>query len=151
MRPAWLLSSLFLISLVHPLKVAAQLEQAQSIPFYLPIESDELQQGVSQLGAALSAEGLNHITPVAVKYWNSYQQSIRHGKRGIYLAAPHYSAWAVVKHNFVPVLRIAEPLKYVIAARRGDSHLFEINDAQSIGVCSEPTKPGLPADQSCIS
>ena len=115
----------------------AQPSEAKPIPFYLPVHSDAMTQKVTQLGIQLHAMGLTQVQPTAVKYWNNYQQAIRQGRRGIYLAAPHYSAWAVIKHNFVPLFRIAERLQYVIIVRRGDSHLFEISDLDKKRVCAQ--------------
>lgn len=135
---SWLFWSLFISSGAEAQSLSSvRTQDTETVPFYLPIETDELEQIVWQLGTALRGAGLNNITPVPVKYWNSYQQSIRHGKPGIYLAAPHYSAWVVMRHNFVPLFRIAEPLRYVIAARRSDSHLFEVNDLNNRLVCAQ--------------
>jgi len=70
-------------------------------------------------------------------YWHPYQQGLRRGRVGFYLAAPHFASWAIHKHRFVPMLRLSEPLKYVIAARRDDARIFEVNDLANRVVCSQ--------------
>lgn len=107
------------------------------IKFYLPLEGDHLKPAVRQLAKQLHAGGLTQILPVAVRYWTNYQQGLRHGSPGIYLAAPHFAAWAINEHKFLPLVRLNQPLQYVIAVRRTDHELFEINDLDRQYVCAQ--------------
>jgi hypothetical protein len=91
----------------------------------------------AQLNQALQQAGLGHFKVVTADYWHPYQQGIRQGRPGLYLAAPHFVAWAIQKHQFKPVLRLPNKLRYVIAARRNDTQYFEINDLANQPVCSQ--------------
>ena len=107
------------------------------IKLHLPIESDSLEKSVHLIQTTLHSEGLDQIEVIAVKYWHNYQRSLRAGHFGIYLAAPHYTAWALAEHDFVPIVRLAEPLKYVIAAHRSNANIFEVNDLDNQRVCAQ--------------
>lgn len=106
------------------------------IELHLPIESESLLKSTELIQQALNADGLNEIEVKAVEYWQNYQHALRKGQFGIYLAAPHYAAWAVAEHNFMPIVRLAEPLKYVIATYRASPTIFEINDLHNERVCA---------------
>ncbi|NND81256.1 MAG: hypothetical protein HKN50_02380 [Gammaproteobacteria bacterium] len=107
-----------------------------SLRLHLPADTAQGVQAVAELGALLNGSGLASIEAHAVKYWPRYQQNIRNGMPGIYLAAPHFSAWAIHQHNFVPLARVAEPLRFVVASHRSDSHVFELNDLKNRNVCA---------------
>jgi len=104
---------------------------------YLPISSQQFPSLKSGLQEALTAQGLGQLEIKTADFWQSYQQGIRHGRIGIYFAAPHYSAWAIQQHNFSPLLRLPNSLKYVVAARQNDSHFFEVTDLAQQPVCTQ--------------
>jgi len=58
---------------------------------YLPISSQQFPSLKSGLQEALTAQGLGQLEIKTADFWQSYQQGIRHGRIGIYFAAPHYS------------------------------------------------------------
>jgi len=106
---------------------------------YLPISRDQFPELVSNLEAALLKAGLDELKLTTSDYWHPYQHGIRQGRPGIYLAAPHFAAWLVNKHQFEPTLMLSETLQYVIVARRADLDIFEVNDLASKTVCTGPT------------
>ena len=55
----------------------------------------------------------------------------------MYFAAPHFTAWSIIKNQFVPILRLQSELQHVIVARRADSAIFEVNDLAGKTVCTE--------------
>lgn len=89
--------------------------------------------------ADLDSRKLSRFHVRTAIYWHDYQQGLKLGRKGVYLAPPHFAAWAVHKHNFIPLVRLNEPLSYVIASDRTDRSLFEINDLANQFICS--TKP----------
>lgn len=68
--------------------------------------------------------------------WHNYQQGVRLGRAGVYLAPPHFAAWLIHRHRFVPRMRLSSPLSFVIAARRNDAQIFEVNDLARRSVCA---------------
>jgi hypothetical protein len=108
----------------------------QEIPFYLPISNTQFPGLVSQLEIALTDAGLGHLKLTTTDYWHPYQNGIRQGRLGIYLAAPHFASWLIHKYEFKPNLKLDGPLRYVITARRADTNLFEINDLANQTVCT---------------
>ena len=103
----------------------------------MPINSEQLPQIITQLEQELANAGFGNVEVVTADYWHTYQQSIRKGRPGIYFAAPHFLAWTLHQHNFQPLLKLAEPLKYVIASRRNNSNVFEVNDLNKKTVCTQ--------------
>jgi len=114
----------------------AQPAFANSIPFYLPLSSEQFPTISDDLENALHEAGLSQFKVTTTDYWHPYQQGLRRGRRGVYFAAPHFSAWAIDKYKFVPILRLRNKLQYVIVARRTDSHIFEVNDLAGKTVCT---------------
>lgn len=104
---------------------------------FLPYHSSQFPQLGLKLNAALAQAGLSEIKTQSTDHWHPYQQGIRKGRVGIYLAPPHFTAWAIRKHKFKPILRLPDKLKYVIASRSADAHLFEMNDLADKHVCSQ--------------
>ena len=111
--------------------------EPQTIPIYLPIDATQLETNAQVLDRMLQAADLEQFKIKTVKSWSAYQLAIKEGQIAVFLAAPHYSAWAVRKLNYVPLLRIKEPLKYVIAVRKNDSKIFELNDLKNRAVCTQ--------------
>jgi hypothetical protein len=109
----------------------------QNLPFYLPVSSEQFPAIAAQLEEQLAIAGLDNIEVITADYWHTYQQAIRNGRPGIYFAAPHFLAWSIHQHNFQPLLRIAEALTYVIASRRSNSNVFEINDLNQMTICTQ--------------
>jgi len=115
---------------------------ASSLPnntlnLYLPVKKDAVASHQDHLKKALSNKGLGDIQVRFADHWQNYQQALRTGKPGIYLAAPHFSAWAISRHNFKPLVRLREPLRYAIATHRSDASIFEINDLAGRSVCTQ--------------
>ena len=108
----------------------------QKIKLYLPIDREKNTALISTLEDALGEIGLNQIKVEGSDYWHAYQNGLRSGRTGIYFAPPHFAAWAISQHNFVPLARLSSPLSYVIATHQEDRALFEINDLSGEKVCS---------------
>jgi len=130
-----LMLSAVLIS--HSLSVSSNAHSSQSINFYLPIDSKQFPELISQLQQAFEDNGLNEINVISADYWQAYQQSIRYGRVGIYYAAPHFTAWAIEHHDFQTLLRTKGNLKYVIASQYANSNIFEIRDLVGKTVCTQ--------------
>ncbi|RBP49634.1 phosphate/phosphite/phosphonate ABC transporter substrate-binding protein [Arenicella xantha] len=112
-------------------------QQTTDIPLYLPYQSSQYPELALKLDSALAEAGLGQFKTVTTDYWHPYQQGIRQGRIGVYLAAPHYTAWALHKHRFIPFLRLPNSLQYVIATRHADSQYFEVNDLAGQNICSQ--------------
>lgn len=114
-------------------------QQSNSKPplrLFLPIESVNFPQLIATLENKFSEYGFNDIKVATVDDWHDYQQGLRHGRVGLYLAPPHFAAWAIEKHSFQPLLRISKPLSYVITTTRQNPTLFEVNDLAGRTVCT---------------
>ena len=138
-------SQLFMAPISHPKQaVSSHGGSTEKTPLYLPVNAQQFPNMISKLRSALQQAStqdklLEGIKLTTTDYWLPYQQGIRQGRPGIYFAAPHFSAWLINQHGFDPMLRLAGPIQYVIAARREDSHLFEINDLATKTVCTNAT------------
>jgi hypothetical protein len=108
----------------------------QQINLYLPIDRAEHTRLISTLDDALKTAGLSQIKVAGSDYWHAYQNGLRNGRSGIYFAPPHFAAWAISQHDFLPIARLSSPLSYVIATHQEDRALFEINDLSGEKVCS---------------
>lgn len=91
--------------------------------------ADQLQQAISRID-------VTSVNIVTAEHWHEYQQGLRAGRPGIYLAPPHFAAWAIHQHQFKALIRLSSPLSYVIAARRNDANVFEMNDLAKLPVCA---------------
>ncbi len=111
---------------------------ATPINFFLPTTSTTTPELTDKLQSALATKGLDNVVVKNVDFWHPYQQGLREGRFGIYFAQPHFAAWAIAQHNFQPVYKLHGRLKYVLASRRSDDHLFEINDLEGRVICREP-------------
>jgi len=103
---------------------------------HLPIQSQKLMPLAHAIQADLNSHKLAHYQVKTAVYWHDYQQGLKLGRLGVYLAPPHFAAWAIHKHNFLPLVRLNQPLSYVIAANSSDKSLFEINDLANKPICS---------------
>ena len=110
---------------------------AGSISIYLPIHSARYSGLIDQLNERLTHKQLSQFQFKASDYWHPFQQGIRQGRDGVYLAPPHFAAWAIHKHRFIPVAKLEGNLTYVIVARKDDLSLFEIDDLNNRKVCSQ--------------
>jgi len=133
MRPIALYILLVLACVVE----TSQAAEKTITPFYLPFSAEEFPNLASELQTALNEAGLSNFKVNTTDYWHPYQQGLRQGRQGVYFAAPHFSAWAITQNKFVPILRLKGKLQYVIAARRADSHIFEVNDLAGKTVCTQ--------------
>jgi len=104
---------------------------------YLPAASSTYGKLANELEAALKAESVNHITVRNGDFWHPYQQGLREGRKAIYFAQPHFAAWAMTKHNFTPIYKLHGRLKYVLAAKRVDDTIFEVQDLSGKVICRE--------------
>lgn len=144
-RPRRLISRWILLAclgaalLIDSAVLAAQQVAAASreLTLYLPITEQQHPELQQQLGHHFEQAGLGELRIVTADYWHDYQWALRKGKAGLYYAAPHFLAWSLHQHNFTPLLRIAEPLKYVIATRASNLNVFEISDLNKRTVCAQ--------------
>jgi len=124
------------VLILHGLANSSNAKAAQTINFYLPVHSNEFPRLVETLEQALSDQKLSNIKIITADYWQSYQQNIRHGRIGIYYAAPHFTSWAIKHHQFQPLLKTQGNLKYVIASQRSNPDVFEIRDLEGKTICT---------------
>lgn len=111
-------------------------QESAPINFYLPVESQAYPKMINGFRRYLNQHDLHEIKIITAEHWHGYQQGIRAGRNGIYFAAPHFAAWASLKHNFKPWLRLSSPISYVIATRQNDGEVFEMNDLANLTVCA---------------
>ena len=122
---------------------SASAQQQNKIPVYLPISGSDYPNIKHHLDAALFEHGLGQFSTQTTDYWHAYQQGIKQGRPGIYLAAPHFVAWASYQHNFTAILKLESKIQYVLAVRSKDINLFEVDDLNNRSVC---TQAGLNLD-----
>ena len=107
-----------------------------ALRLFLPIRSEDFPQLIETMEGKFSEYGFDNIKVATADDWHNFQQGLRHGRTGVYLAPPHFAAWAIEKHNFLPLLRISKPLTYAISTTRSDLSLFEVNDLAGRTVCT---------------
>lgn len=129
-----LITLFYLALLLATNNTSAQDEQMLEI--FLPISSISMDLLHSELTAALRENDLLNVSIHFADHWHDYQQSLKTGQLGIYFAPPHFTAWAIEQHQFKPLLRLAEPLSYVIATKRIEAEFFEINDLIGHRICT---------------
>lgn len=110
---------------------------SEAIELYFPVSSNNMTALSSELRAALEKNGLPEVSIKFADIWHNYQQNIKNGRIGIYFAAPHFSAWAINKHGFLPIARINESSSHVIVAKQSRTDLFELNDLVGHTVCTD--------------
>lgn len=106
------------------------------VELILPIASKGQTGFKQRLQSELENHNLASVTIDFADHWHDYQQGLRLGQPAIYFAAPHFSAWAIDRHGFHPILRIAEPLSYVVSANKAHTNIFELRDLINKQVCS---------------
>jgi hypothetical protein len=106
------------------------------IQLFLPIQHTSQQEVADSLQNDLEHIGINQIEVKTAIYWHNFQQGLRQGHLGFYVAPPHFAAWAIANHGFLPLARLAEPLSFVIATNKSDKSLFEIGDLAYKPICS---------------
>lgn len=118
---------------------------APTIAVYLPTVEPQHADLINQLQSLWKNFLLSHSASVVtatdiqfrwVSDWHNYQQGVRLGRPGLYLTAPHFAAWLIHRHQFVPRMRLNSPISFVVAARRNDAQIFEINDLARRNVCA---------------
>lgn len=117
--------------------VSAQSTESQNLSLYLPVSSQDHPSLQKKLHESLENNSFSNIEVKYSEHWHSYQQGLKNGDIGLYLAPPHFAAWAINKNNFTPLMRIAEPLSFVIASKRSQPEIFELFDLINRPVCSE--------------
>lgn len=110
--------------------------QEKAVQLNLPFSSSDYSELTTQLRNALDQAQLAEVELVTAEHWHTYQNKLRLGRKGLYIAPPHFSSWAVHKFDFVAHVRLASPLSYVIATKRSNQHIFEMNDLADRPVCS---------------
>ena len=115
---------------------APLVSREQDIKLYLPIGYEAFTTMIDSINLQMAGHGLSNIKIETTDYWHAFQQGLRAGRFGVYFAPPHFAAWAISRHGFKPLVRIPEPLSYVIAARSADRNLFEIGDLAGRKVCT---------------
>ena len=112
-------------------------QAGDTVSFYLPLHSKHDSKTVIELKQALNQAGINNIEIVTADYWQQYQQSFRNGKVGVYYGPPHFTAWAIEKHNFTALVKIKKPLQYVLASKKSHTEIFEVRDLTDKQVCTQ--------------
>jgi len=102
----------------------------------MPISSDKQGRFIRELQHAANKHALGAVDIIFSDHWHQYQQSIKVGRRGVFFAPPHFSAWAINKHQFNPLVRLYEPLSYAIVTKKSEPHFFELNDLINSNICT---------------
>jgi len=129
---------ILLIATIACLSLASVAQDNAKTSIFIPVSKTDFPSLKSDLDQAMAAAGLKEYEVQTTDFWHRYQQGLRHGRPGIYLAAPHYASWAIDRHQFTPILRLEDDISYVVAARRRDISIFEIDDLNDRVVCSQP-------------
>lgn len=109
------------------------LSHAQDIDFYIGSQTPAL---INSLQTEFNNAGLKKITVKNTDFWHPYVQGLRQGRRGIYFTAPHFAHWAIEKHEFIPLLKLAGRLQYVLVSRRSNLDIFEVSDLARKRICA---------------
>lgn len=129
-----LFSTLLNTLLLQTVAYAGNIHDSQFIELYLPFSKNSTKVK-TKLEKLLAEKKLTSVKINTIDHWQKFQQSLRHGKKGIYFAPPHFAAWAIHKYKFKPLVRIAEPISYIITTQRSNTEIFEINDLHSRTIC----------------
>ncbi len=109
-----------------------------TVILYIPFLSSSNPTLQTKLNDAFRKQGVTEVVVQNADFWHPYQQGLRQGRIGIYFAQPHFAAWAINKHNFIPLYKLHGTLKYVLASRRAKTSVFEVSDLNGKVVCREP-------------
>lgn len=131
-----LCTAISILSSITPVEASG--ENEENVRLFIPIVSSKSPDLDAKLTQALRAQGINKIIVENVDFWHPYQQGLKKGRKGIYFAQPHFAAWAINRHDFKPIYKLHGSLKYVLAARRSDTHIFEVSDLDGKTICREP-------------
>lgn len=115
---------------------AASLASEPVSRLYLPVKSGQFTPQIEALQRELKKQNLHNIKIETIDYWYGFQQGLRTGAEGIYFAPPHFAAWAINQHQFIPLVRLSEPISYVIVVARNNFSLFELNDLAEQTICA---------------
>lgn len=107
--------------------------------FYLPYSTQVYPQLESSVEQALVESGLGSIAIESGDQWQLYLDAIRSGTPGIYWAAPHFSAWLVHNHEFIPMFKLKTPLEFSIIVRKDNFAIFALTDLSQRTVCTQHT------------
>lgn len=116
--------------------ITIKVSQAQEIDFYIHTQPQSNPVLIKSLQLEFNNANLAHIKVKNTHFWHPYIQGLRQGKKGFYLAAPHFSAWTINKHQFIPLIKLAGTLQYVLISRRNDINIFEVNDLARKRICA---------------
>ena len=111
--------------------------EQEKIAFYLPFHSSQFSINLDRLNEDFKHTGFDNFTIKTSDIWQQYQQNIRTGESGVYFASPHFAAWLINQHNFVPLLRLDSQLKFVIASKVSDKSVFELSDLIDKKICTQ--------------
>ena len=112
-------------------------QEDEKISFYLPFHSNQFTKNIEKFNEDLISTGFDNFEIKRSDIWQQYQQNIRTGELGVYFAAPHFSAWLIHKHDFIPLYRVDGNLKFVIASRIKDRDIFELSDLIEKKLCTQ--------------
>lgn len=130
--------SIVLGALLLSIKTTAWAQKSNTdITLFLPTKSEQYPNLVVDLQASLAASGLKQIKVKNADFWHPYQQGIRQGRAGIYFVQPHFASWLITQHKFKPIFKLHGQLKYVLAAKRSDTTIFEVRDLAGKWICRE--------------
>lgn len=106
------------------------------IPFFLGSSEHVSDAALLKLQTELDNAGLQHLSIKRTDFWHPYVQGIRQGQPGVYFAPPHFAAWAVKQHNFIPLIKLSGKLQFTLVSRRNDISIFEIRDVARKNICT---------------
>ena len=111
-------------------------QDEQHLSLYIPISSKNRGRLVRELNHAAHKYALGSINVIFSDHWHQYQQGLKIGRKGVFFAPPHFSAWAVNQHGFIPLVRLYEPLSYAIVTKKSEPQFFELNDLINNDICT---------------
>jgi len=136
-KPLFLKLKYFLVFLFCCCSSHIYAQEDEKISFYLPFHSNQFTKNIEKFNEDLISTGFDNFEIKRSDIWQQYQQNIRTGELGVYFAAPHFSAWLIHKHDFIPLYRVDGNLKFVIASRIKDRDIFELSDLIEKKLCTQ--------------
>lgn len=102
--------------------------------FFIPFDRADFPSEVNSLETLLEE---SNIEIQGSDYWHPYQRGVRQGAKGLYLVAPHFASWLIHYHQFSVVTQLNQSIQYVVAVRKRDIHIFEIDDLDQKEICTQ--------------
>jgi ABC-type phosphate/phosphonate transport system substrate-binding protein len=142
------LSGLFFISVVSPAHAAGMSDAQASVASAKQVASEE-EYTFSSPPREKTADGTDFYQPIAELLtkatgkqfiyrnpdnWLAYQAAMRKGAYDVIFDGPHFVSWRIQQMGHVPLLKLPQPLVWVVITKQG-SRFTSIKELAGRGVC----------------